>query len=48
MARWSGSAGVRAPWRFGNLNNTTNAGLAGANGNNNPSNTNWNGRPRIS
>ena len=44
----TGSAGVRAPWRFGNLNNTTNAGLAGANGNNNPSNTNWNGRPRIS
>lgn len=33
-----GSAGVRAPWRFGNLNNTTNAGLACANGNNNPSN----------
>ena len=42
------SSGVRAPWRFANLNNTGNAGLAGANGNNTPSNANWNERPRLS
>lgn len=41
------SAGVRAPWRFGNLNNGGNAGLAYLNGNNSPGNSNWNSRPRI-
>lgn len=41
------SAGVRCPWRFGNLNNGDNAGLAYENGNNAPSNVNWNGRPRL-
>jgi hypothetical protein len=41
------SAGVRCPWRFCNLNNGGNAGLAGENGNNSPSNANWNGRPRL-
>ena len=41
------SAGVRSPWRFCNLNNGGNAGLAGENGNNAPSNSNWNGRPRL-
>lgn len=40
------SAGVRCPWRFANLNNGGNAGLAGENGNNSPGNSNWNGRPR--
>lgn len=42
----TGSAGVRCPWRFANLNNGGNAGLAGENGNNSPGNSNWNGRPR--
>ena len=42
------SSGVRCPWRFGNLNNGANAGLGCENGNNTPSNTNWNGRPRLS
>ena len=42
------SSGVRAPWRFCNLNNGDNGGLAGANGNNTPSNANWNERPRLS
>lgn len=42
------SAGVHSPWRFGNLNNGGNAGLACENGNNSPGNANWNGRPRIS
>ena len=42
------SAGVRSPWRFGNLNNgVTNGGLACENGNNAPSNSNWNGVPWI-
>ena len=41
------SAGVRCPWRFGNLNNGGNAGLAYENGNNTPSNSNWNSVPRI-
>ena len=41
-------AGVRSPWRFCILYYGGHAGLAGANGNNNPSNTNWNGVPRIS
>ena len=42
-----GSGGLRSPWRGGNLNNGGNAGLACANGNNGPSNSNWNGAPRI-
>lgn len=42
----TGSTGVRCPWRFANLNNGGNAGLAGENGNNSPGNSNWNGRPR--
>lgn len=41
------SAGVRCPWRYGNLNNGGNAGLACENGNNSPANANWNGCPRI-
>nr|DAW31575.1 MAG TPA: hypothetical protein [Caudoviricetes sp.] len=41
------SAGVRTPWRYGNLRNGGNAGLACANGNNSPSNSNWNGAPRL-
>lgn len=41
------SAGVRCPWRFANLNNGGNAGLAAENGNNAPGNSNWNSRPRI-
>ena len=44
----TGSAGVRCPWRFMNLNNGGNGGLAGENGNNTPGNANWNGRPRLS
>lgn len=43
----TGSAGVRCPWRFANLNNGGNAGLAAENGNNAPGNSNWNSRPRI-
>ena len=43
----AGSAGVRSPWRFGNLNNGGNAGVAYENGNNAPSNSNWNSRPRL-
>ena len=42
------SAGVRCPWRFGNLNNGANAGLGYENGNNSPGNANWNGSPRLS
>ena len=42
------ASGVRAPWRFCNLNNGGYGGLAGANGNNTPGNANWNERPRIS
>ena len=42
----SAGAGVRCPWRFANLNNGGIAGLACENGNNAPSNANWNGRPR--
>lgn len=41
------SAGVRCPWRFANLNNGGNAGLAAENGNNSPGNANWNSRPRT-
>ena len=42
---FNASSGVRAPWRFCNLNNGGNGGLAGANGNNTPGNANWNERP---
>lgn len=42
----NGSAGVRCPWRYGNLNNAGIAGAACANGNNSPANSNWNGVPR--
>ena len=45
---FNASSGVRAPWRFMNLNNGGNGGLAGANGNNTPGNANWNERPRLS
>jgi len=45
---FNASSGVRAPWRFYNLNNGGNGGLAGANGNNTPGNANWNERPRLS
>lgn len=38
--------GVYAPWRFGNLNDSSNCGLPCANGNNSPANSNWNGVPR--
>jgi hypothetical protein len=41
------SSGVRCPWRFGNLNNGTNGGLAYENLNNSPFNSNWNGVPWI-
>ncbi len=42
----SNSAGVRCPWRFGNLNNGVgNGGLAYENANNAPTNSNWNGVP---
>lgn len=44
----SASAGVRCPFRFGNLNNGGNAGLACENGSNTPGWSNWNSRPRIS
>ena len=44
----TGSAGVRCPWRFANLNNGGNAGLAGENGYYSPGISNWNGRPRLS
>ena len=44
----AGSAGVRCPWRFANLNAGGVAGLAGENGNNSPGNSNWDGRPRLS
>ena len=45
---FNAASGVRCPWRFCNLNNGGNGGLAGANGNNTPGNANWNERPRIS
>lgn len=44
----AGSAGVRCPWRFANLNDGGNAGLACENGNNDPGWANWNSRPRNS
>lgn len=42
------SSSLRACWRFANLNNSGNAGLAAANSNNTVSNANWNSRPRLS
>lgn len=42
----TGGPGVFAPWRFGNLNDSSNCGLPCANGNNSPANSNWNGVPR--
>ena len=42
------SAGVRVPYRFGNLRDTGNAGLACLNGYDNPSNSGWYIRPRLS
>jgi len=44
----TGSAGVRAPWRFGALGSTTGAGLACAYGYYNPGTAGWHGRPRLS
>ena len=44
----AGSAGVRCPWRFANLNAGGVAGLAGENGNNSPGSSSWDGRPRLS
>jgi hypothetical protein len=38
---------VRCPWRFGNVNNGDNGGLAYENANNAPSTSNWNGAPWI-
>ena len=43
----AGSAGVRCPWRFGNLNNEGFAGLACGNGYNDPGNASWHGVPRL-
>lgn len=43
----SNSAGVRCPWRFGNLSNGGNAGLACEIGSASPSNSYWNGVPRL-
>jgi hypothetical protein len=41
------STGVRSPWRFCSLNSGGYAGLAGGNGGNTPSDSSWNGRPRL-
>ena len=41
------SAGVRCPWRFANLNNGGDAGLAAEHCNVAPGYSNWNGRPRL-
>lgn len=43
----AGGAGVRCPWRFGNMNNYGNAGLANANGNNGPGSSGWYGAPWL-
>ena len=43
-----GSAGVRCPWRFANLNDGGYAGLAGEYGNFSPGLSHWSGRPRLS
>ena len=42
------SAGVRCPWRFASLSDAGGAGLACESGNNAPSGSYWNGRPRLS
>ena len=41
------SAGVRCPWRFANLNNGGNAGLAAEDGDFAPGSSYWGGRPRL-
>jgi hypothetical protein len=43
----TGSAGVRAPWRFGHLSNGGYAGLAYLGGNNGPGSSSWYSRPRL-
>ena len=45
---FSGASGVRAPWRFGALDNGGTGGLAYANGYDTPSHAGWDGRPRLS
>lgn len=42
-----GGAGVYVPWRFGRLGNGGNCGLPCASGDTGPSNSNWNGVPRL-
>lgn len=44
---WWVSTGLRSPWRFCGLNNSSAAGLAGAGGST-PGNTDWTGVPRLS
>lgn len=43
----TGSAGVRCPWRFANLNYGGAAGLAAGAGDAVPGNSNWHSRPRL-
>ena len=43
----NGSAGVRCPWRCGNLYHGGTAGAACAYGNNSPAGSDWNGVPRL-
>ena len=43
----TGSAGVRAPWRFGCLSNGGSAGLACLDGYDSPGDSGWFGRPRL-
>ena len=43
----TGSAGVRCPWRFADLNYGGLAGLAAETGNAAPGRSDWNGRPRL-
>ena len=45
--RGTNSAGVRCPWRFGNLNYGGYAGVACGHGGNSPGNSGWDGRPRL-
>ena len=42
------SGGVRCPWRFANLYNGGNAGLAAGDGYDSPDNLYWSSRPRLS
>lgn len=42
------SAGVRCPWRFGNLYDNANYGLACGLGGRTPGGASWDGRPRLS